>query len=191
MIAGLMVLAVLAAGAVEPPLCPAQKLADSAFMASLTAPGDDATRWDTLKSVWEAGKDSGMLPVKKVRLPLDYYASGRIRVMLIAQEAWLNPTNAYLLASGVELRQLSERGKLEGMIEAEHLVVDRNARIGRAFGTVSLTSELDTMTGQGGLFDLKTRYVRILSDACLTTRRFGNAFAMKGMFEAKTEKEEQ
>lgn len=181
-----MALAPVALEAAEaaPALSPAERLADPVYLAALTAPGDDAARWDALAAL-QAAPLEGVVPVRNIRLPVDHHSNGRVKALLVAQEAWIHPSNTVLRASRVEVRHLSEKGRVEGVLKAESLVVDRTARIGRAFGAVAIQHEQMQMKGEGALFDLQARYVRILSGASLKTDRFGGAFSMKGVFEAK------
>ncbi len=164
---------------------PADRLADPAFLASLTAPGDDSARWDALQALWNAGPEEGVQPVRQIRLPVEHHANGRVKALLTAREAWISSSNTVLRATSVELRYLSEKGAQEGVLKAEGLIVDRAARAARAFGAVEVMLNGNTMTGRGAVFDLQTRYIRILSEARLKTNRFGGAFSMKGVFEPK------
>lgn len=160
----------------------AEELLSEEALARYHAPGDPGRYLELIKQLNEPGDTLGP-PAKGLRFPARSWADGRPRTMIVAEEAWVNPTMTGLRGRNVRVETYHEDGTVEAVIEADEVIVNRETMLAVAKGRVTGTLGGDAISGRGALVDLDAQYVRILYKACIMTRKTGDVdFTSRGMF---------
>lgn len=151
-------------------------------LARYSAPGEPARYLELLKQLNTPGDTLGA-PAKRLRLPVKSWPDGRPQTMVYAEEAWVSATMQSLRGRKVRVEHYREDGELEAVLEADEIVVDRETKLAAAKGRITGAFSGDQLSGRGALIDLDAQYVRILSRACIITRRTGDVdLTSRGMF---------
>lgn len=148
----------------------------------ISAPGLP-TRYKALIEEMKTPPETLGRPTRSLRLPVRSFPDGRPRTVVYAEEAWVSPDMQHLRGRSVRMEHLRADGSVEATLEAAEAVMDRTVMLAVAKGAVRATLGDDVLTGNGALADLDARYVKILSRACITTKRMGEVdFADRGFF---------
>lgn len=181
----LLLLSVCAAAQTQgslPPTPEAEERLSAEALARYQAPGDPSRYLELMKQLNAPG-DTLAAPARRLRLPVRSWPDGRPQTMVFAEEAWVSPTMQSLRGRKVRVEHYREDGSLEAILEADEIVVDRTTMLAAAKGFVTGELGEDRLSGRGALIDLDAQYVRILSKACIQTRRTGEVdFTSRGMF---------
>jgi len=130
----------------------------------------DSATWQVLIDKWDASKAAMTSPIENLVLPVDHYADGRKRIVLIARRAQiLSETLVY--AEGVKLEMLTPDGKSDGIVLADDCLLDQKTKRGYCRGKVDLTKGTDHIKGRGLMFSGDDQFIKILSDCEIRTFR--------------------
>lgn len=151
-------------------------------LARYSAPGDPTRYISLIEQLKSPGETLGP-PATKLRFPAKSWPNGRPRTMVFADEAWVALSMTSLRGRMVRVETYRLDGSIESVLEADEVIVDRNAMLAVAKGRVTGILGEDKLSGRGALIDLDAQYVRILYKACIITRRTGDVdFTSRGMF---------
>lgn len=135
----------------------------------------DVASWKVLVDKWDASKAAMTSPIEKLVLPVDHYADGRKRIVLIAQRAQiLSETLVY--AEDVKLEMLTPDGKPDGMVLADDCLLDQTTKRGYCKGKVDVTKGKDHIKGRGMMFSGDDQFIKILSECEIRTFRIPAKF---------------
>ena len=79
-----------------------------------------------------------------------------------------------LRGRGVHVEQFKEDGSLEAVLDADEILVNRTEMLAVAKGKVRGVMEGDVLTGAGALIDMNIKYLRLIKQACIETKRMGD-----------------
>ncbi len=131
--------------------------------------------WQVLVNKWDASKTAMTSPIENLTLPVNHYADGRKRIVLIAQRAQiLSETLVY--AENVKLEMLTLDGKSDGIVLAEDCLLDQATKRGYCRGKVDVTKGTDHIKGRGMMFSGDDQFIKILSDCEIRTFRIPARF---------------
>ncbi len=156
---------------------------DPALVARIAAPGAPE-RYAALEAELTKPTDELGPPASAIRLPAQSFPDGRTKTLVLADLAWFSEDLQTIRIKELRVEQYAEDGTLEGTLEADNAVVDRQAMLAVADGAVRLSmADGDRLTGWGAYCDLKDSYVRILRDAVIHTSKIGQVdFSDRGQF---------
>jgi len=123
-----------------------------------------------LVSAWSGDGFIDASPVDNLRVPLDHFENGRVRIYLSARKGAFR-TDGLLRGESVKLVFLTDEGKPDGELTADGAVFDRQKRTGYAVGQVRMTRQGDQIEGERAVFALADKYVKLLSQVKVTTAR--------------------
>lgn len=106
-------------------------------------------------------------PIQELRLPIDFYADGRLKTELFAQQADVREDGA-ILATGLVLKVFLNDGTLDMIIEAEDAVLDRERQVASSASTVSIRRAGIQVTGEGFDWNGAEQTLRIRDQARVT-----------------------
>lgn len=151
-------------------------------VARYSAPGDPA-RYKALLLDLRKPRETLGTPSTQLRMPVRSFPNGREEVVLHAEQGWISLDMMKLRGVKVRVETFDEAGNLVATLWADEAAVDRATKLAAAKGRVRLVRGGDTLTGNGALADLGTRYVRVLRDAQIETGRLKGAdLTRRGMF---------
>jgi hypothetical protein len=135
----------------------------------------DVASWQVLVDKWDASKAAMTSPIENLMLPVDHYADGRKRIVLIAQRAQiLSETLVY--AEGVTLQMLTPDGKSDGIVLADDCLLDQKTKRGYCRGKVDVNKGTDHIKGRGMMFAGDDQLIKILSECEIRTFRIPAKF---------------
>ncbi len=159
-----------------------EALVSADALARIAAPGATLRYKPLIEELKQPPEKLGR-PARQLRLPVRSFPNGRPQTMVYAEEAWVAPDMQRLRGRRVRMENLREDGSIEATFEAAEVAIDRTSMLAVAKGVVRATLGGDLLTGNGALADLNAQYVKVLSRACITTRRTGEVdFADRGLF---------
>jgi hypothetical protein len=126
--------------------------------------------WRPLAAKWASSKAAMTSPVENLTLPLDYFASGRIKAVLRAVKAQMMPEGV-IFAEEVSVDLLTEDGSLDGRLTAEGCLFDRKEKHGYCEGSVNVVKGTDRIKGRGMYFSTEEQFIKILSECEIRTSR--------------------
>jgi hypothetical protein len=135
----------------------------------------DVTTWQVLIDKWDASKAAMISPIENLVLPVDHYADGRKRIVLIARRAQiLSETLVY--AEDVKLEMLTPDGKSDGIVLADDCLLNQTTKRGYCRGKVTVTKGTDHIKGRGLMFSGSDQFIKILSECEIRTFRIPAKF---------------
>jgi hypothetical protein len=135
----------------------------------------DVASWQVLVDKWDTSKAAMTSPIENLMLPVDHYADGRKRIVLIAQRAQiLSETLVY--AEGVKLQMLTPDGKSDGIVLADDCLLDQKTKRGYCRGKVDVTKGTDHIKGRGMMFAGDDQFIKVLSECEIRTFRIPSKF---------------
>lgn len=135
----------------------------------------DVATWQVLIDKWASSKAAMTSPIENLILPVDHYADGRKRIVLIARRAQiLSETLVY--AEDVKLQMLTKDGKSDGIVLADDCLLDQTTKRGYCRGKVDVTKGTDHITGRGMMFSGDDQFIKILSECEIRTFRIPARF---------------
>jgi len=126
--------------------------------------------WQGLVDKWDASKAEMTAPIENLSLPVDQYPDGRKRIVLLARRAQIL-SKSLIFAESVRLEMLSPEGKSEGVVLAEDCLLDQSTKRGYCRGLVDVTKGTDHIKGRGMMFAADDKFIKILSEAEIRTKR--------------------
>lgn len=115
------------------------------------------------------------MPVKNLRLPMEYYDSGAVKTQLKAGFA-LVPPSGVIVASNVVMHMFFEDGSTNVMMTAEDCEYDREKQSAKSGGKIKIIRDNIVITGKGFEWYSERERVKILSDAKIVlTRKDGDS----------------
>jgi hypothetical protein len=135
----------------------------------------DIATWQVLIDKWDASKAAMTSPIENLILPVDHYADGRKRIVLIARRAQiLSETLVY--AEDVKLEMLTPDGKSDGIVLADDCLLNQTTKRGYCRGKVTVTKGTDHIRGRGLMFSGNEQFIKILSECEIRTFRIPARF---------------
>lgn len=113
-------------------------------------------------------------PSKGLRLTVRSWPDGRPQTIVQAKEAWMTLDTSVLRGRGVHVEQFKEDGSLEAVLDVDEILVNRTEMLAVAKGKVRGVMEGDVLTGAGALIDMNIKYLRLIKQACIETKRMGD-----------------
>lgn len=104
------------------------------------------------------------MPVKNLRLPMEYYESGAVKTELKAGLA-LVPPKGMIVASNVVIRMFFEDGSTNVLMTAENCEYDREKQSATSDGKIKIVKDNIVITGKGFEWSSERERVKILSAA--------------------------
>ncbi len=115
------------------------------------------------------------MPVKNLRLPMEYYESGAVKTQLKAGFA-LVPPKGMIVASNVVMHMFFEDGSTNVMMTADSCNYDREKQSADSDGKIKIVRDNITITGKGFEWYSERERVKITSDAKIVlTRKDGDS----------------
>ncbi len=105
-----------------------------------------------------------VMPIKNLRLPMEYYENGVIKTQLKAGVA-LVPPHGMITASNVVMEMFFEDGSTNVIMLADSCLYDRAAQSATSDGKIKIIRGNITLTGKGFEWHSDTEKVKVLSDA--------------------------
>ncbi|MBR1871182.1 MAG: hypothetical protein IJ802_05090 [Kiritimatiellae bacterium] len=116
-------------------------------------------------------KEKGGLPAEDVTLPIERFASGKVRTRLHAARAWIYPDSTFVLAEGVEVERFKENGALEIAFKAEEVLADRKGKSIWVPGEANVRMEgVAAATGRGVYFSFEKEILRVYEATRIVTK---------------------
>ncbi len=113
-----------------------------------------------------AGDNGVEFPVKELRLPIERYENGLVKVLLYAREAKVPTPGGKLEGRGIVIEQFAPDGvTVEMRVEADDCIYDRAEEKGVCRGRVLVRTRGLLIRGVGLEWSRKDEMVSILSDA--------------------------
>ena len=135
----------------------------------------DVASWQVLVDKWDVSKAAMTSPIENLMLPVDHYADGRKRIVLIAKRAQiLSETLVY--AEDVKLQMLTPDGKSDGIVLADDCLLDQKTKRGYCRGKVDVTKGTDHIKGRGMMFSGEDQFIKVLSECEIRTFRIPSKF---------------
>jgi len=126
--------------------------------------------WQMLVDKWDVSKAAMTSPMENLTLPVDHYADGRRRIVLVARRAQiLSETLVY--AEGVKLEMLTPDGKSDGIVLADDCLLDQATKRGYCRGSVQVSKGTDHIKGRGLMFAGEEQFIKILAECEIRTFR--------------------
>lgn len=140
------------------------------FLASLLALAFDSTTWFQKREMLthEAERLEGMYkkyaamvdtPATDVFVPIETFPDGSIRSSLKAKKAMYFLEDGYLWGEDVVIERFSEDNKVESMIKANNVIVDRQTKSGWVEGIAIIYHEGTIFRGVGVYFSSPEGYL--------------------------------
>lgn len=104
------------------------------------------------------------MPVKKLRLPMEYYESGAVKTQLKAGFA-LVPPKGIIVASNVVMHMFFEDGSTNVMMTADNCKYNREKQSATSDGKIKIVRDNIVITGKGFEWYSERERVKIISDA--------------------------
>jgi hypothetical protein len=114
--------------------------------------------------------DEMAMPVKNLRLPMEYYESGAIKTQLKAGFA-LVPPKGMIVASNVVMEMFFEDGSTNVLMTAENCEYDREKQTAGSKDKIKIIRDNVVLTGKGFEWYSERERVKILSDAKIVLTR--------------------
>lgn len=102
-------------------------------------------------------------PIEKLRIPVEYYESGEVKVQVIAELANVSGSGD-IQAKDVRIEFYTEDGSLRDLVTAERCEYLRERGIARSDSGVSLERDGLKVTGHGFVWHANEERIKILSD---------------------------
>ena len=115
------------------------------------------------------------VPAEDVTVPVEVFEDGSLKTVVSARRAQYFLESGLVWAEGVTIRKFKSDGSVDGVIEAEHCVVDRNSKSGWAEGAAKVTHGETVFTGKGIYFSSPESYVKVFADSHIDSKdlKFG------------------
>lgn len=126
--------------------------------------------WQGLMDQWEVSKAGMTSPMENLSLPVDHYADGRKRIVLVARRAQILSENL-VYAEGVKLEMLTPDGKSDGIVLADDCLLDQATKRGYCRGNVQVSKGTDQIKGKGLMFAGEEQFIKILAGCEIRTFR--------------------
>ncbi len=130
-------------------------------------------RYATLEAELDKPESELGPPAQGGRLPVQTHPNGRMKVLLLVKQGWFTPDMTSIVANNIRVETYSPTGELEGYLEAERAVIDRNQMLAVARGRVFVKMGEETLQGDGAYCDMKEEYVKILNKGEIHTSKMG------------------
>lgn len=132
---------------------------------------------ERLRMAYEKHASLDVEPAEDVTLPLDTYADGSVKLIVVAKKACLFLQEDFILAWDVTIRKLDEKGEELSKIVAEKCLVDRTTKSGWASGPITIADEKTSFSGENVYFSSIEGYVMSTAKSKLvsTDMKFGGA----------------
>ena len=104
--------------------------------------------------------------VENFRIPLEKYANGKVKVLLVAKRAHI-PVGGAVRATGVTVELYDAEGAFEGLLKAEGLTVNPETREAHDARPVSLEYRGVTISGDGYTWDNEKQTIRVESNVVM------------------------
>ena len=131
--------------------------------------------WNVLVDKWDVSKAAMTSPIENLMLPVDHYADGRKRIVLIAKRAQIL-SESLVYAEGVRLEMLTPDGKSDGIVLADDCLLDQKTKRGYCRGKVDVTKGTDHIKGRGMMFSGEDQFIKVLSECEIRTFRIPSNF---------------
>lgn len=102
---------------------------------------------------------------EKVSIPVETYADGSVKTVVTAAKAQLFLQEDLVWAEKVEVKSFAPDGSVEGCLEAQTCVVDRQSKSGWAEGPATVTQGKTSFRGEGVYFSSPDGYVKVFDRA--------------------------
>ena len=116
-------------------------------------------------------------PAENVRIPVETYADGSVKVLVCAGKAQYFLKEGLVWAEDVEVTKHAKGGAVEARLEAKNCLVDRKAKSGWAEGAARVTQGKTTFAGKGVYFSSSDSYVKVFGGSVVESSdlKFGEA----------------
>lgn len=134
----------------------------------------EAERLEALYQKYSAELDS---PATDIFIPIETFPDGSIRSSVKAKKAQYHLDDGYLWGEDVIIERFNEKGKVESMIKADHVLVDRQTKSGWIEGTAIIYHEGTICRGFGVYFSSPEGYILSKSKSKIISKglKFGGA----------------
>ena len=142
------------------------------------SPRHPESEWREVAAQWDATRALMTAPMENLMIPLQYFESGRVKARLFAERAQLIGFDAdgCIFAENVRVEMLTEDGTPDGLLRADDCLFLRKGKKGYCKGKVSVVRGGDRISGEGMYFLLDEKYIKILSNCEIRTKRFQGTF---------------
>lgn len=157
-------------------------------LVSLLAAAFDSTAWlqkreimtreaERLEAIYEKYSAELDSPATDIFVPLETFPDGSIRSSVKAKKAMYHLDDGYLWGEDVVIERFNENGKVESMIKADHVLVDRQTKSGWVEGKAIIYHEGTIFRGVGVYFSSPEGYVMSKSNSKIVSKglKFGGA----------------
>lgn len=157
-------------------------------LAALLAVAFDSSAWlqkreimtreaERFQSIYPKYAESSETPATDVFVPIEIFPDGSIRSSVKAKKAMYYLEDGYLWGEDVVIERFDEVGKVESMIKAEHVLIDRETKSGWAEGTAIIYHEGTIFRGEGVYFSSPEGYLMSMSRSKIVSKglKFGGA----------------
>lgn len=158
------------------------------FLVSLTAAlaasaAFDLDRWEArrltaisearrLRAAYSNAVALATTPADKVRLPIENFADGTVKTLLLADQAQLFLDTGMVWGKGVTLEQYRADGKLEARITAASLIADRKRKVCWIEGHATAVRGRTSLEGENAYFEAEDGYLRLFNEAKIMSEDF-------------------
>lgn len=157
-------------------------------LAALLAVAFDSSVWlqkremmtreaERLQGVYAKYAESDEAPATDVFVPIEIFPDGSIRSSVKAKKAMYHLDDGFLCGEDVVIERFNEAGKVESMIKAAHVLIDRQTKSGWVEGTAIIYHEGTIFRGEGVYFSSPEGYIMSSSKSKIISKglKFGGA----------------
>lgn len=132
---------------------------------------------ERLQAVYAKYSQSEEAPAKDVFIPIETFADGSIRSSIKAKKAMYHLDDGFLVGEDVVIERFNEAGKVESMIKADHVLVDRQMKSGWVEGTAIIYHSGTIFRGEGVYFSSPEGYIMSSAKSKIISKglKFGGA----------------
>jgi LPS export ABC transporter protein LptC len=107
--------------------------------------------------------DDIIKPIQNLRIPLEFYQSGKVKTELTAGLAKI-PPKGDIEATDVKLEFLDPQGNVEGRMVADDCHYDKTNGVAKSESNVKMEKQGTVITGKGFVWNSKDEKITILSN---------------------------
>lgn len=134
----------------------------------------EAERLQSIYAKYSVGDEA---PATDVFVPIETFPDGSIRSSVKAKKAMYHLDDGFLWGEDVVIERFNEAGKVESMIKAPHVLIDRQMKSGWVEGTAIIYHEGTVFRGDGVYFSSPEGYLMSMSKSKIVSKglKFGGA----------------
>ncbi len=132
---------------------------------------------ERLQSLYTKYAESSESPATDVFVPIETFSDGSIRSSIKAKKAMYHLDEGFLWGEDVVIERFNEEGKVESMIKAPHVLIDRQMKSGWVEGVAIIYHEGTIFRGEGVYFSSPEGYLMSTSKSKIVSKglKFGGA----------------